>query len=230
MQNKISIVIPTRKENDDSYLLKMAARYPTQPCLEYIVVDRDTPQNVLTQAKRSDFSVLRSELQTRAERLNEGLQYATGAIVIFHHPRSLLTEEAFFHLIENGHLYNWGGFTHKFDNDHPGLRFTSWYSNKVRPRLWKIIYLDHCLFFKRELLNKSIPTIPIFEDTEISKILRKAGAPTILPFISKTSSVRFQKNGFWRQGLKNQWLKLAYFAGQSPRKMNDFYEKHLNLN
>lgn len=230
MGKKISIVIPTRAENDDSYLLKIAASYPQHPSMEYVVVDTETEPSFLSKIKRSDFNILRTELQTRAERLDFGFKNSEGDLVVFHHPRSLLDPKGLFHLLAHGDSYSWGGFKQAFDKDTPGLTFTSWYSNQVRPKLWKVIYLDHCLFFKRELLNQSIPSVPIFEDTEISRILAKAGTPTLLPFVSTTSAVRFEKNGFWRQGLKNQLLKVAYWTGQSPQKMNDFYEKRLNLN
>ncbi len=229
-QSKISIVIPTRNENDDSYLLKMSALYPSSADLEYLVVDTGTEESVLKSIKRSDFNILKTELQTRAERLQQGFDKAKGALIVFHHPRSLLNQEAFDHLLEHRDKLKWGGFTHQFDHPSLGLRFTSWYSNKVRPKLWKILYLDHCLFFKKELLTQKIPAIPIFEDTEISKILRASGAPSILPQISQTSAVRFRRNGFWKQALKNQSLKIAYFLGGSPEKMNAFYEKRINLN
>lgn len=226
---QISIVIPTRRENDESYLLKMASHYPEDPRFEYLVVDTETSPELLNKIKRSDFSILRTKLQTRAERLKFGWDKAQGEWILFHHPRSLLDPTSFEQIL-NLKAPRWGGFTHQFDVESLGLRFTSWYSNRVRPRLWKILYLDHCLFFKKEMLNREIPNVPIFEDTEISKILRQWGPPLILPLLSTTSAIRFQQNGFWRQGLKNQWLKVAYFLGQSPKKMNDFYEKRLNLN
>ncbi len=229
-RSKISIVIPTRNENDESYLLKMSARYPSSDELEYLIIDTDSKESLLNRINRSDFRVLRTELQTRAERLQRGFEEAEGELIVFHHPRSLLPEEAFDHLIRHRETLNWGGFTHQFDELSPGLKFTSWYSNKVRPRLWKILYLDHCLFFKKDLLTQKIPAIPIFEDTEISKILRASGRPQILPFVSQTSAIRFQRNGFWKQALKNQSLKIAYLLDGSPEKMNAFYEKHINLN
>lgn len=226
----LSVVIPTHRENDDSFLLKMAMTYPQTANIEYLVIDHGTEDFILKQINRSDFHILKTQLKTRAARLNAGFHAAKGEIVVFHHPRSLIESDAFQHLLENHSQISWGGFTHAFDQQHPGLQWTSWYSNKVRPRLSKIVYLDHCIFFKKHLLTKDIPDIPIFEDTELSYLLAKSGPPQILPFQSITSSVRFKKNGFFKQALINQKMKILFHLGRSKNKMNEEYEKNLNLN
>ncbi len=230
VQPKISFVIPTRRENDESYLMKMAEKYPESPMIEYIIVDTETPEAFFDKLKRSDFNILRTKLQARSERLNAGLKASSSDFIVFHHPRSLLSADAIEHLCQHHRQLTWGGFTHRFDQNSLGLRFTSWYSNRVRPKLSGIVYLDHCLFFKKNLLTSEIPKVPIFEDTEISYLLRRSGPPQILPLESVTSAVRFERNGFCKQALKNQGLKLAYHLGVSRKKMNDFYEKRLNLN
>ena len=230
-KDKISIVIPTCNEKKDSYLTKMAARYPSRPDLEYILVDRGTSSQILEQIERPDFRIHSVQAATRGERLNIGLEQATGSLILCHHPRSIVEPEGLEHLIENQNQLNWGGFTHQFDRSSLGLKFTSWYSNNVRPWHSKVLYLDHCIYFKRELLGRPIPNIPIFEDTELSYILaEKGGAPKILPFTSTTSAIRFSTNGFLKQGLMNQRLKLEYHLGRSEEKMNQGYEKNLNLN
>ena len=144
---KLSIVIPTHQENDDTYLVRMASEYPTLSEIEYIVVDSGTDPDLFDSINRSDFRVLRGQAGLRSEKLNKGFQEAQGDIIFFHHPRSLVDPKGFEYLIENTPQIGWGGFTHKFDQKSPGLLFTSWYSNKVRPKLWKVLYLDHCVFF-----------------------------------------------------------------------------------
>ncbi len=75
-----------------------------------------------------------------------------------------------------------------------------------------------------------MPEIPIFEDTELCKILRESGRPTLLKPLSVTSAVRFQKNGVYRQAIMNQVLKFGYSLGVSKEKMDKLYEKGLSLN
>lgn len=173
--------------------------------------------------------VVRGTGANRAERLQNGIDACRGEVILLHHPRSLVQRAGLEWLRDHADEVSWGGFTHAFDHDHYLLRFTSWYSNRVRPRKG-ILYLDHCIFFRRELLTRRIPPVEIFEDTELSKILRESGAPRVLPFVSTTSAIRFTTNGVWRQALLNQRLKWEYRFGRSPKKMNDRYERGLRLN
>ncbi len=186
--------------------------------------------------------VLASKLKLRGQRFNEALNVAlpkdpmtaSADIFLFYHPRSLLTKEGLSYLIENSEKLNWGGFTHKFDSDHAILKFTSWYSNSVRLRFQKIIYLDHCIFVHKKILQKlSKPywsDADIFEDTDFSLKLNKSGKPTRLKFLATTSAIRFLKNGIYKQSYMNQVLKLGYFLNIDKKRMNAWYEKQLGLN
>lgn len=226
----ITLIIPTCNEKFEGYLAKMAHHYPKNVALEYLIVDSGTNPNVFTSLERSDFRLISLDNSNRAERLSKGIEEAQGELVVFHHPRSLLELSSFNYLLKSHAQLTWGGFTHRFDRKYWGLRFTSWYSNQIRPRLGKIVYLDHCLYFKKNLLDQPIPSCSIFEDTEISKILRRHGPPRILPFISTTSSIRFETHGFFKQFMMNQILKVKYHLGHSDQEMNARYEKDLNLN
>jgi hypothetical protein len=166
---------------------------------------------------------------TRAERLQRGIDASRGRVILCHHPRSLVSKEGIEWLRDHADEVTWGGFTHVFDVRHPLLLYTSWYSNRVRPR-HGVIYLDHCIFFQRELLTRPIPNVAIFEDTLLSYILRESGPPTILPFASITSAVRFVRNGVLKQLFLNQVLKIKFLLGGDNQKMNETYEKGLHLN
>lgn len=172
----------------------------------------------------------RNIIQTRAGRLNTGFKLAKADWVLFHHPRSWLDLEDYLDIVEN--LPNaacWIGFRHTFDIDHYFLKFTSWYSNFVRLKRG-IVYLDHCILFHRSFLHVPIPEIAIFEDTELSKIFLKTSRPILSNKLVKTSAVRFVKNGYLKQGLLNQFLKLAYHLKLSNNFINSIYEKGLGLN
>ncbi|NCS94414.1 MAG: hypothetical protein GW761_11490 [Leptospira sp.] len=178
--------------------------------------------------------VKKTEADTRAKRLNIGFYRSIGDLILFHHPRSKLSLDGFKYLIEmsgsTSKNFQWGGFTHRFDMDHPILRFTSWYSNRIRAKIRGILYLDHCIFFDRKLWVEDLPDMEIFEDTELSIRFLEFSKPTILSYESITSSIRFKKNGIFYQSLLNQILKLAYFFKCNPRFMNRVYERGLNLN
>lgn len=226
----LSVVIPTHQELTTGYLSKIAAKYPVNNDIEYLIIDSGTSQKAFEHCNRKDFKQIICETSTRARRLQVGLDHSQGQVVLFHHPRSLIDVAGLDYLLKNHTNLTWGGFTHQFDHSNPGLKFTSWYSNHVRGKHASILYLDHCIYFRRELLSKTIPDVSIFEDTEISKILKAHGPATILPHLSTTSAIRFQTNGFIKQAYLNQKLKWAYYFKRSDKKMNSNYEKGLNLN
>ncbi len=175
-----------------------------------------------------------NEAKSRAERLNIGFHRSKGSVILFHHPRSFVDPNGIEYLInlskQQGRSKTWGGFTHQFDASHFLLNFTSWYSNKIRGKKKGVLYLDHCIFFDRVLWHQDIPHVEIFEDTLLSYHLLKNSKPVILPYISQTSAIRFEKNGIWRQSLMNQVLKLGFFLKVPDVIMNRIYEKGLGLN
>jgi hypothetical protein len=207
----LSIVIPTAKEKVSTLLLKSLEPFHDHPHIEIIYIS-------------FDISPLRSE------RINAGVLQAKGSMILLHHPRSYLEPEGIKFLITYQDQISWGGFTHRFDWQHPLLRFTSWYSNEVRSRIKGIIYLDHCIFFHRSLWQTTIPAVALFEDTLLSEQLRQLKKPLILPYVSTTSAIRFQTNGIYYQAILNQCMKIGFFLKLSNAWLNTLYERGLNLN
>lgn len=181
--------------------------------------------------------VIQTNSNSRAERINTGIKATQQSLILVNHPRSFLSANAINHL---SHLdiktqKIWGGFTHQFyQSRHPILNFTSFYSNTVRFGISGIIYLDHCIFLTRNLITPQDPTpvplVEIFEDTLFSQKLLKLAKPLRIKEISYTSPVRFITNGIFKQSLMNQKLKIKHIFGFSNKKMNEDYEKNLNLN
>lgn len=223
---KLSVVLPVHDDAKTGWIPRILERLDEISGIELICVDSS---NDGTSKRLQGRKTIRLETRSRGARMQAGIEASTGGMVLLHHPRSLVDADGLRWLRDHGEELSWGGFTHAFDWDHPLLRLTSWYSNRVRPRTG-ILYLDHCIFFRRELLTRPIPPVEIFEDTELSLILRRSGRPRVLPFTSTTSSLRFRSNGVWTQAWNNQLLKLGYWLGRSDRSMNASYERGLGLN
>ena len=225
----ISVIIPTFNDEKHGYIHKIFNQLTREDGVEVIVVDRQSEDQTPQLARKVGFTVLVTDINSRAGRINLGLQHARGDKILIHHPRTLLSPSAISELKQTQAL--WGAFTHRFDQSHPLLRFTSFWSNQVRGARG-IYYLDHCLFFRRSFIPiiLSLPEKDIFEDTEICIALRKIKAPIRLKSIATTSAVRFIKNGIWRQALSNQVLKWKYYLGYNDKLLNQTYEKHLEYN
>ena len=82
------------------------------------------------------------------------------------------------------------------------------------------------MFVKAQLLKAvgGVPEVDIFEDSLLSYKLAAKTAGRRLSYISRTSAQRFVMNGFFRQALLNQILKLGFYFGVSDRLMDSMYE------
>lgn len=233
MRKKVSIIVPIK----DGVLCQEVLRTLNElesdqrispQSYEVIIVNTLTPCHSNIKDK---YNVIEDTDNSRAHRINIGAEKSSGETLLLLHPRSYLSSCAIHYLInENSHC--WGGFTHSFNISNPFYKLTSWYSNNIRAKIREIFYLDHCIFIDRALFFQvgAIPQIDIFEDTALSEKLRKVTAGTLLPFISMTSTIRFETNGKIKQAILNQILKLAYLSGVNHKRMNKIYEIGLNLN
>lgn len=230
---KLSVIIPTLNESANPYFPRILESLSTMKEIETIISDGGSTDNTLKLVEGSQVKIVSNQTSSRAQRLNYGLNEVTGDIILLHHPRSLISQGGIEHLFSQASHLHWGGFTHSFDFRHPLLKFTSWYSNNIRGGISGIIYLDHCIFLKREMIQElgELPKVDIFEDTLLCQmLLKKYGKPTILPHIALTSAIRFKTNGIWKQALLNQYLKIKFHLNGDHKKMNELYEKDVSLN
>ena len=232
----LSVVLPTHNELGLGYLPRIIDRITSYSGAELICVDNastdGTAELLARQAERGALHHIPLPDSNRAQRLNAGLDAARHPWVLLHHPRSLLDPDALPALAALPDDVAWAGFTHAFDRGHPLLRWTSWYSNHVRHDRSGIVYLDHCIALNRRVVGEvRVPELEIFEDTAVSRLLRRRhGRPHRRPQRAVTSAVRYGHNGVWRQALMNQVLKVGYAAGVDHQRMNRLYERGLGLN
>lgn len=228
----LSIIIPTLNESKTGYLAQILQSYNHLQNCEIICVDGGSVDNTLTIIAAAGVRVIKTNIASRAGRLNVGILHANADMIVLHHPRSILDVKGVEWLIKQKESLVWGAFTHKFAMKHWLLKFTSWYSNHIRGDKRSVYYLDHCLFASRKLLLEvgMLPEVDIFEDTELCLRLRKRSKGTRLSFISETSPVRFQSNGIYIQAITNQYMKWLYYFKRSDTKINKQYEKGIELN
>ena len=225
----ISVIISVFNEMNNPYLPKILKQFKDDILFELICVDGGSTDGTIEWLKAKQINVQVLLGSTRAARLNLGMAQARGETMLLQHPRSCISDDGIVYLKQSNTYPNWAAFTHCFDDAHVFLRFISWYSNAVRVKKKSVVYLDHCILLKKNLMPQ-IPDIEIFEDTVLSHQLRLQDKPVLLPYQVTTSAIRFLDRGVYKQFILNQAIKLLYTLRFNPRLINWLYERKLNLN
>lgn len=242
-----SVVLPCFNESRHGYLPKILENLCQQAGSKQLiaVVSPSTDNTLAIIQQFPAVEIIETNATNRAQRLNVGIEASRGEFVLLHHPATLLPAgDALYQAEVALKDAVWGGFAHSFDLDHWLLRFTSWYSTAVRSQHQSILYLDHCIFARRQALIDigGVPDMDIFEDTALSLALAKSGKlagkpkgrkkrrPAIAAGTVITSARRFRSRGIYQQALLNQLLKLMYLTRQDPKTLNWLYESKSQIN
>jgi len=216
----ISIIIPTFNEEQNILPCLEATRKAVN--VERIVVDGGSTDGTVDKAKAWGATVL-STGRGRARQMNAGAQVAQGEILLFLHADTLLASGFDNHirliLIRPG--VSAGAFSFRLDKiSSAGLRLIQLAAN-WRSRYLQIPYGDQAIFVRTRLFQKigGFPNLPIMEDHEIVRRLRKRGKIVTASLPAVTSARRWRVMGIWRTTILNWALTLAYLMGVSPSRV-----------
>ena len=222
----ISIVIPTLNESGYIESTLMCLETLRQQGHEVIVVDGGSQDETVELAKSKVDKVIQTT-PGRAHQMNVGASHATGDILWFIHADTQVSENASKQILrvldnENNH---WGRFDIRLSGKHLLLRVVEILMN-LRSCITGIATGDQGIFVRRacfEAIGRFKP-IPLMEDIEISRRLKKWSRPCCIHDPIITSSRRWEKNGVLRTILLMWRLRLAYALGISPEKLAHEYE------
>jgi rSAM/selenodomain-associated transferase 2 len=151
----------------------------------------------------------------RGAQMNAGARAAGGAeILLFVHADSRLPPDAFaaIHRVLADPAVVAGSFCLAFDRADPWLRL---YARASRVNHPLFTYGDQGLFLRREVFDRvgGFPEIPLMEDVEIQRRLRKLGRFVKIRRPIVTSARRFLRRGVLRQQALNAALVSLYYLG-----------------
>jgi rSAM/selenodomain-associated transferase 2 len=162
----------------------------------------------------------------RASQLNAGAAAASSGVLLFLHADTRLPADAGRAVLEGLAVSGarWGRFDVRIEGRHPLLRVVAWLMNR-RSRWTGIATGDQAMFVTREAFAAvgGFPELPLMEDVELSRRLKRVSAPLCLRERVVTSGRRWESRGVLRTVCLMWWLRLRYFLGASPERLRRIY-------
>lgn len=224
-EGRISVVIPTL--NEEAGLAACLAAVQPAEGVEIIVADGGSRDTTVAVARRAGAKVI-SAPKGRASQMNAGAQASQGDLLLFLHADTLLPlgwqSEVRRILAEPGTAA--GAFTFRLDQRTAGLRFIE-LSVAWRCRLAAMPYGDQGLFLRRETFWAAggFPDLPIMEDCELVRRLKKWGRIIVSPAAATTSARRWQRKGLLATTAFNSLVVVAFYLGYPPDLLRRLYDR-----
>ena len=222
---RLSVVVPAW--NDQANLVRLLPSLVRLEGLhEVIVVDATGDAATEEFAGNAGAIYLRAAEPNRGAQMNLGAESASGDVFIFHHADTILKAEhvaAIMAALRDPSVIG-GAFYRKFDGRHPRLL---WLEKVARylTRRGGTFFGDQSVFVRRETftaLGGFVP-IPLMEDMEFSRRLRRSGPVVVLDPPLESSSRRHLRRGTWRTSIQNGLFIVLYRCGCSPHRLHRWY-------
>lgn len=221
----ISIIIPTLNEAQNIACLLEQLQALRLRGHEVILVDAGS-QDRTQQIAASYCDKVLIGTKGRAMQMNHGAKAAAGDILWFVHADSSLPEncDGLIQAAISGKTFAWGRFDIKLSGRCWLFRIIERMMN-LRTRATAVVTGDHGLFMHKALFVKvqGFASLPLMEDIELSKRLRKISWPIAIPQRLQTSSRRWSRQGIFVTVLRMWTLRAAYFFGVHPRYLARWY-------
>ena len=232
----ISVIIPTLNEatNIEALLRHLDENSTSGKIGEVIIVDGGSSDDTVLIANNYKnngsilpFDVLHSE-KGRAKQLNVGANRASGDILYFLHADSFPPQSFDTSILSEVNKGNRAGcFRMKFDNKHPVLRISQWFT---RFNLRACRGGDQSLFVTRDLFNfldGFNEDFEVYEDCEfIGRIYDNYKFKVIDDYVV-TSARKYGKNGTLRLQYHFAMIHAKKWLGASPEDLTRYYNKHI---
>jgi rSAM/selenodomain-associated transferase 2 len=195
---------------------------------ELIIADGGSTDDTLAIAGRFTDRVFETGTG-RAKAMNFGAGKARGDVLLFLHADCVLPDNGFTLIrkaLSNGHIAA-GAFL--LGIAHPGFGFRLIESAaNMRSRMTSLIYGDQGLFLRKEVFDRlgGFADIPLMEDIEISRRLKKEGKIIFIKPPIRASPRRWLKEGMVYTTLRDWTIAFSYtFFKMSPERLIKHYKE-----
>jgi uncharacterized protein len=224
-KDTISVIIPTYNEVD--LIESTVARLNSVESVETIVADGGSSDGTVERAAAQGARVLIA-YGGRAAQMNAGVKAANGNILVFLHADTRLptgfAEAVRKELAEPGVVA--GAFELGLEGCGPGLRLVEKLAN-WRSRRLQMPYGDQAIFLTALTFKAcgGFTEMPIMEDFDLVRRLRRRGRIATLPLPAVTSVRRWKELGVFRTTIINQMVIAGYYLGISAERLAGFYRR-----
>jgi hypothetical protein len=221
----ITLIVPVW--GDDALLVDLVNRLPPDPRpIEWIAAAVEPSERLRDLGRSGKIRLLVCDKPSRGAQMNAGAMEARGFLLCFHHADSELGP---------GHLAALaaaaksdgiigGAFHRQFDDRHFWMK--RW--EKLVRRINAVagpLFGDQSIFVKADVFQEmgGFADIPLMEDIEFSRRLRRRGRITLLDPPVWSSPRRFRRLGNWRTLLLNALFIFLFYFGVSPHTLHRWY-------
>jgi len=221
----LSIIVPALEEaaNLERLIPEIAAGCPGA---EIVVVDGGSADETAHLARRHPTVRWLESERGRARQMNAGARASRGDVLLFLHADSALPGGAagvIDRALASPAVVG-GRFDVRFTNPGWAFRMIAGFMNR-RSRWTRICTGDQGIFVRRAAFDAlgGYADIPLMEDIELTRRLKRLGRVACLDLRITTSSRRWERDGIARTILLMWTLRLLYFFGADPARLHRWY-------
>lgn len=219
----ISVIIPTLNEQET--IEKTLESIGNSEGTEVIVSDGGSTDKTVDLCQR--YAHVINSRPGRGSQMNTGASAASGDVLLFLHADTILPEnwrDSVLSAMSDENTAG-GAFSLSIDSDRRSHRIIAATAN-VRTRITGIPYGDQGIFVRRSVFERvgGFKDIPIMEDVDLMRRLKKVGKIILLRDKVKTSGRRWEREGVVYTTLRNWLLVLFYFMGVAPERLYRLYK------
>ena len=221
----LSIVIPALDEavNLARLLPELAERCPDA---EVIVVDGGSSDRTAEVVRSYSGTRYLTSERGRARQMNTGAREAGGDVLLFLHADTLLPADASAAVARAlaDPAVAGGRFNVRFASPRWPFRVIAAFMN-WRSRVTRIATGDQAIFVRRAAFEAlgGYPDLPLMEDIELSRRLKRIGRMACLPLCVTTSARKWERDGIVRTVLLMWTLRFLYWCGMDTGRLCAWY-------
>ncbi|NIQ02320.1 MAG: glycosyltransferase [Nitrospinaceae bacterium] len=221
---KISVIIPTL--NEAALLPATLTQVKQHRPFEIIIGDGGSEDDTTEIARRHQVPVVTSA-RGRAAQMNAAAREARGDLLLFLHADSQIGPRAYQKMLSTMSRgeHVGGAFSLEIHSPKPSLKTISRLAT-LRSRYLNLVYGDQGIFVRPDVFREmsGFSSLPICEDLDFFRRLRKRGPVVVLREKMRTSARRWLAEGIAFTTARNIAIALLFLMGFSPDRLSRWYQ------